>query len=1582
MDFKKWLPLLLFIFLSLPLFGQVDFFWENEQIMADRDARFPQVVNSDNEILAVWQEFNEADGTVAFHSISSHDGIVWTSDKVILDPIKYFWEDQVSLFSLVADSSGDFHMAFHEDENTIAVYKKRAGESDFIRSGEILSEVTSLAPRLYEKSDGNLILFSTRSASGGESGLTLTSSLQIIYTEIINGEWTEPAPLITDEELTWNFLPDFQSHDGRDYVVFQSLYTGARITWQIYLLSREAGSTGWSAPKLLTDRDESYEGVSQESIYWDNQRPSLSSGEEGLIMTWERHYSQLSPQIYTARLDRNGDVAGNFTPVTTGYRYNAAPRYFEKDGSQYVLWFDNRDGNQVVMTDLKTTYLGGDRMSRGQGNSSYGIPLIFKGDLYLFWENQIGDRNRLVMLAPDKSVDKPRIEPVSFTLGERNPKSLVTFSWTVPEDSSGIEGYRLGWDRNPDTDPSTNGERLILRPRATTNTADDDGVWYIHISVRDNAGNWSEPLHVPYYRDTTPPSPVVFIRPETDAFGALMSNSPVLAWNSPEDEDLAGYSYNLVYLGNDPFSIEEFDTDKFDPPQRVMTTDRAVKLSNRDDGFWLLAVGSLDKTGNMGKIETLRFRMNKYIPVTYISWVGSSKNREESIVLDIRGRGFAAGGDVVRVLVDKNGQAPWDYEYFVDEDFTVTSDYSIYGPIIDDMREGVYYIGVEHPLRGIVFARNMIKLDATGNVKFGDFTRSFTMDWTLIQDRALRLALNRVSFYLLLAFLLILIPLLALKSVRLWQENRELEINAQALIEGTLMASELAEERMSTMKKQGVGLRAKFTLAFLALVVSIVLLVALVLGNYMITTQQISLGDELEKRSHMMVNTLASGAESYLPLGNRIELSLLPRQTSAMEEALGTTITGKGFSDPDHYNYIWASNKEDIDLYQALPESYSSRDYTSIISTLTEEEESLLESLYQEEEGRFVLNEEMRHISPEVAAILIEKEFLTTFSVGNTPLWDVIEPRLEEVENRINSLASESLADMVRNYDQLNSEATALLLQGGSKDKIDEISETINLLSDQIDESLTAITDQVGILSEPEFNPAELLLLGENEQVFTFYKPVVYQEKGSETYYRGAIRLDVSVGPLISQIKATRRNIFVITSITFAIAIAASILGAFLMASTMIRPIRLLADHVQVIRDTEDKSVLKNKLMEIKSSDELGELGETINQMTLQLAKAAEASKELTVGKDMQKAFIPLEERLVGDSKRKLTTGFKEDGNLVFYGYYEGAKGVSGDYFDYRKLDDEHYAVIKCDIAGKGVSASLIMVEVATLFVSHCREMEPRKGINLPPIIYNINDLLNEVGFQGRFAAFSMMVINNKSGQCVLSHAGDKYFHKYDSVTNKMVEIELGEAPAAGQIDSFLVEMKDGYQQENYKLNSGDIMFMFTDGIEESQRYFRNDAYERIVCDNSCHGDVPEGKEINHHEGEGFEEFGIPRMQDIVPQVMNKGSYELIKYHNPDKDLRFQFDFSTCKGTAEEAVTALVAIEKIFRLHPYHRADPDHTIQVDKKIDQFLRDHFLQYRDYFKHPEEKAGFPEYVYFSHLDEDDQFDDLTILAVEKN
>ena len=54
---------------------------------------------------------------------------------------------------------------------------------------------------------------------------------------------------------------------------------------------------------------------------------------------------------------------------------------------------------------------------------------------------------------------------------------------------------------------------------------------------------------------------------------------------------------------------------------------------------------------------------------------------------------------------------------------------------------------------------------------------------------------------------------------------------------------------------------------------------------------------------------------------------------------------------------------------------------------------------------------------------------------------------------------------------------------------------------------------------------------------------------------------------------------------------------------------------------------------------------------------------------------------------------------------------------------------------------------------------------------------------------------------------------------------------------------------------------------------------------------------------------------------------------------------------------------------------------MDRNLDEFLRKHFVQYDDYFSHPVNDDGTSAVVTYSHLKEDDQFDDLTILMVAK-
>jgi hypothetical protein len=75
------------------------------------------------------------------------------------------------------------------------------------------------------------------------------------------------------------------------------------------------------------------------------------------------------------------------------------------------------------------------------------------------------------------------------------------------------------------------------------------------------------------------------------------------------------------------------------------------------------------------------------------------------------------------------------------------------------------------------------------------------------------------------------------------------------------------------------------------------------------------------------------------------------------------------------------------------------------------------------------------------------------------------------------------------------------------------------------------------------------------------------------------------------------------------------------------------------------------------------------------------------------------------------------------------------------------------------------------------------------------------------------------------------------------------------------------------KVEKGDAFLLFTDGIEEAKRMFRNSNFGIIKCaepgmkEGDLHG--------NHYVGADNEEFGLNRIYDILSTVFRKSTYTL-----------------------------------------------------------------------------------------------------------
>lgn len=1528
------------LFLVFPALAG-DYYWETPQPVVSADSRFPASAVSGTTSVVAWQEI-ERDGAEAgriWLSARIYNGTDWINRERFAGPFSYAG-DVPSIFTVTIDPKNRILVSAVTGTNAISVFVSADWGASFTEA-RLAGETSGiLAPRVFVRSDGGFLLFATR----GEA-----ESFTLVYSRSQDGlSWSSFVPFGPAEGKKRAFLPTHAFTGSTDLIVFQAFQEGAsRSSYQLYSTYSTDRGQNWSVPALVTGFSEpgsapGSSAAAPESYH--NQRARLLRIGNAISLVWERARTATEKyQIYYSTIGEKGALSAPVELVSSGDGICFDPNLIDVAHKPTIVWFDNRRGvNRIYMAQKEGFLWNETDLSHNALDSVFGRIVIAGGSIEAYWQQVQGNSYRVVRLAPDKTVRAPSVMPVNFNAGQSSRSDLVRFTVRLSEDSSGVAGYSYAWGFGAKPDVPKTVQYLPEESRINVESS-VDGNWFLGVRSADYAGNWSEPVYIEYTRDTTPPESPVIAAADLDGQGFLASNSSSLSWYPRVPDDIAGYSWRFDYLApldylpalarlsgaGSPGKVipASFDLNGAAavqlppalPQAAIMTRDTSISFSNRDNGIYALSVAAVDSVGNIGKPAVRYFVLNKYIPYTAITFIDSKVDDSGAIDLSIIGRGFAEGGPVSEMYLDRDGRPPYDLTLTrKGNQFHVTNDRLLSGINLSDTEEGEYRVGLLHPTRGLYFTKPVLTVTAFGTVKFGDYRNEFTPPWTVTAPQTARsIRPDQLLWYsvLIFAFLVLFFSIYGIAGSA--RDSIMIQNEVRALLTGDIMPSE-KKKRSVALRQRGVGLRFKLAFFTTTLVISVVLIVSIPLGLQFSANQEKTLAQGLESRVHVLLESLASGARAYLPSQNILELGFLPGQMTALDEALNATITGNGMDNSAvGVDVVWATN------------------------------------------------------DPLIKDKLDSKELSTGRSRLISPENDEIHGRVQVLDEQA-SLAVSSLSEGISSL-TLEGIKLSKLQDAASMRRLDEIQTISRQLEEKMNTELTKLSNS-GIGSFPQYNPQSL---SRSITRYVFYKPVMYRQGTDTRFVHGIVRVEISTETLLSAVKQDRRALVKTTVYVALFAVLMGVLGALLLASIIISPIRKLAAHVAMIRDTEDKESLDGKDLKLRSRDEIGLLGETINEMTHGLVKAAAASKDLTVGKEVQKMFIPLDTDSMG---RKLTCGSSSNDKVEFFGYYEGAKGVSGDYFDYIKLDDRFYAVIKCDVAGKGVPAALIMVEVATLFLDYFKDWKFEKnGFKLDYIVSRINDLIESRGFQGRFAAFTLCIFDSVSGDVHFCNAGDNLVHIYDSAARKMKIITLPESSAAGVFPSFMVDMKGGFRVVKQHLNKGDVLFLYTDGIEEAKRLFRTADLKVFACAEP--GLAKEAPHGTHSVGQDNEELGPERVNAIIEAVLNRKVYNLFKWHHPDSGEQFQFDFSTCEGTIEESILALVSVEKIFRMYRFPSATEFDRVQVDRKVDLFLNKHFNQYNVYCGQRKDHAEYAEYLYYTHIREDSQYDDLTLLGIRK-
>ena len=93
----------------------------------------------------------------------------------------------------------------------------------------------------------------------------------------------------------------------------------------------------------------------------------------------------------------------------------------------------------------------------------------------------------------------------------RNRTVMVQF--TGAADPSGVDGFSYAWTESATTTPDTVKEAEQSVTGAFSPSLEDGASWHFHLRTRDNAGNWSAPVHLgPFFIDSTAPTQPIVAR--------------------------------------------------------------------------------------------------------------------------------------------------------------------------------------------------------------------------------------------------------------------------------------------------------------------------------------------------------------------------------------------------------------------------------------------------------------------------------------------------------------------------------------------------------------------------------------------------------------------------------------------------------------------------------------------------------------------------------------------------------------------------------------------------------------------------------------------------------------------------------------------------------------------------------------------------------------------------------------------------------------------------------------------------------------------------------------------------------------
>ncbi len=177
-----------------------------------------------------------------------------------------------------------------------------------------------------------------------------------------------------------------------------------------------------------------------------------------------------------------------------------------------------------------------------------------------------------------------------------------------------------------------------------------------------------------------------------------------------------------------------------------------------------------------------------------------------------------------------------------------------------------------------------------------------------------------------------------------------------------------------------------------------------------------------------------------------------------------------------------------------------------------------------------------------------------------------------------------------------------------------------------------------------------------------------------------------------------------------------------------------------------------------------------------------------------------------------------------FATHWQPAREVGGDYFDFISNDNRQVGLVIADVSDKGIPAALFMANTRAIV---------RAGIHSSPsvaeAINRANRLINADATDGMFVTLFYALIDPDGGDMTYVNAGHN-----PPLLFRRNQMQLSELSRTGM--ALGVDGDAAYEQRTVKLNPGDFIVLYTDGvtdaIDDQDRFFGVERLQRVLLDN------------------------------------------------------------------------------------------------------------------------------------------------------